>query len=246
MLRAFATGTLTAFVIAAVNGGYVYKTTCPMPSGATSTSWTYGIDDVLPYIRQVSEPCETHTASRLALSAIGIAPLHGSKRDVPNASTARADARAARDFAKSEAAIITEFQREVLVAAGLTAQLNSGKLSRQEMAAKFKPVLLETVVNMRRILSAASAAPPADDSDLRQAQLDLRRWLRLQLKSDGLILSTLSGSSTSAELTAQTKRIRQQLGAVSKDLQKRTELLSPAYPSIRLWVDVLKSGEPPS
>src|SRR6266508_2071649 len=70
-----------------LNGGYVYKTSCPLASGGTQTTWTYGIDDILPYIRHTSEPCTAHTGTRLVLSAIGIAPLgnHGAE--------ARADAR---------------------------------------------------------------------------------------------------------------------------------------------------------
>jgi hypothetical protein len=57
-----------------VNGGYIYETKCPLASGGTQKSWTYAIDDLVPYIRQTSAPCTSHSGTRLALSAVGIWP----------------------------------------------------------------------------------------------------------------------------------------------------------------------------
>lgn len=63
-------------VVFLANGGYVYKTTCPLPAGGSQSSWTWAIDDVIPYTRQTAAPCVSHSGARLLLSALGISPLH--------------------------------------------------------------------------------------------------------------------------------------------------------------------------
>lgn len=71
------TSAFVVLILALVNGGYVYRTQCPLPSGAIETHWTYDIGDVLPYVgRSTSAPCVSHTGTRLALSALSIAPLN--------------------------------------------------------------------------------------------------------------------------------------------------------------------------
>ncbi len=73
-------GAAVIVALVLVNGGYVYKTTCPLASGGSQTSWTYGINDIVPYIRKTKAPCYSHTGTRLALSWVGIRPLgHSTK-----------------------------------------------------------------------------------------------------------------------------------------------------------------------
>lgn len=64
--------TLVVGTIAAVNGGYVYRVECPTPQGTTETEWTYRIMNILPYVGYSRPGCEVHTATRVALSKIGI------------------------------------------------------------------------------------------------------------------------------------------------------------------------------
>jgi len=80
-------GALTvAALFLLVNGGYVYKTQCPLPGGSVTASWTYGINDILPYIRTTSAPCVSHTGTRLALSALSIWPLHSAHQPATSSS----------------------------------------------------------------------------------------------------------------------------------------------------------------
>jgi hypothetical protein len=50
-------GVAVALVIILINTGYIYKTTCQTPSGGSESSWSYNIDDILPYSRSASPPC---------------------------------------------------------------------------------------------------------------------------------------------------------------------------------------------
>ena len=88
-LLGIAAGSVVVLVLLVVNGGYVYKTTCPNSGGSETTSWVYGIDDVLPYTRSTSPPCYSHTATRLLLSSIGIAPLKAASASTSGSSDAK-------------------------------------------------------------------------------------------------------------------------------------------------------------
>jgi hypothetical protein len=59
-------------VLALINGGFVYRTECPRVAGSVETEWTWRIFSVVPYIGYSRSGCETHTATRVALDALGI------------------------------------------------------------------------------------------------------------------------------------------------------------------------------
>ena len=59
--------------LAAINGGYVYRTTCKRANGGSATYWTYGFSGVVPYRHAAPpSPCTAHSGTRVALDAIGI------------------------------------------------------------------------------------------------------------------------------------------------------------------------------
>jgi hypothetical protein len=58
-------------VVALVNGGYLYRVECPR-GGGTETEWTYRWFSVIPYVGYDRSGCETHSATRVALDAIGL------------------------------------------------------------------------------------------------------------------------------------------------------------------------------
>jgi len=63
-------GVLLVFLL--VNGGYVYRTECPRAGGSTETDWSYRIYQFIPYLGYSRSGCESHTATRVALDAIGV------------------------------------------------------------------------------------------------------------------------------------------------------------------------------
>jgi hypothetical protein len=65
------------FVVALVNGGFVYRVQCPRTGGSTETEWTYRWSSVIPYVGYSRSGCETHSATRVALDAIGVWDLGG-------------------------------------------------------------------------------------------------------------------------------------------------------------------------
>lgn len=69
---------LVALLVLAVNGGYVYRTQCAGANGSTETDWTYKIDQVIPYLGYSKTGCASHSATRVALDAVGIWRLHHS------------------------------------------------------------------------------------------------------------------------------------------------------------------------
>ena len=67
-----------ASVAVAINGGYIYRTQCAGAGGSTDTSWSYKINQIVPYIGYSKTGCETHTATRVALNSLGIWKFHPS------------------------------------------------------------------------------------------------------------------------------------------------------------------------
>jgi hypothetical protein len=59
-------------LVVLVNGGYVYRTSCPRADGHVETSWQWRINDVIPYLGYSVSDCQSHTATRELLSAVGV------------------------------------------------------------------------------------------------------------------------------------------------------------------------------
>lgn len=56
-----------------VNGGLTYRQSCARSDGTVATDWTYRWFAPIPYLLSPSrEGCETHTATRVLLSKIGL------------------------------------------------------------------------------------------------------------------------------------------------------------------------------
>jgi hypothetical protein len=71
-LGTLATGTAVLLAIVAINGGYVYRTQCLHVGGSTESSWSWRINDLIPYLGYSRSGCEVHTATRWALDAVGV------------------------------------------------------------------------------------------------------------------------------------------------------------------------------
>ncbi len=67
---------LIGAAILLLNGGYVYRTQCPRVGGSTETDWSYRIFAIVPYLGYSRSGCQVHTATRIALDAVGIWKLH--------------------------------------------------------------------------------------------------------------------------------------------------------------------------
>jgi hypothetical protein len=72
-------------VFALVNGGYIYRVQCPRGGGTTETEWTYRWQSVLPYVGYSRSGCRTHTATALALDAIGVRSIDDESSRTPGA-----------------------------------------------------------------------------------------------------------------------------------------------------------------
>ncbi len=69
-------GLVAVLVIALINGGYVYRTKWATGDGHVRTHWTYELFNFIPYIGTSETGCETHSGTHVALSALGIFPIH--------------------------------------------------------------------------------------------------------------------------------------------------------------------------
>lgn len=72
VLGALLAGAAMLSVIAVVNAGYVYRTECPRAGGTTEREWTYRWNLFIPYIGYSRTGCESHTATRVLLDALGV------------------------------------------------------------------------------------------------------------------------------------------------------------------------------
>jgi hypothetical protein len=63
---------LVIVVVVVLNAGFVYRVECPRAGGSTETEWTYRWQSLFPYIGYSRSGCESHTATRVALDAVGL------------------------------------------------------------------------------------------------------------------------------------------------------------------------------
>lgn len=161
VLRVLGVGAI-ALIFLLINGGYVYRTKCPLPSGGTQTSWTYGINDILPYIRSTSAPCKSHTGTRLALSAIGISPIHDNYSATQRPSKAE---RTARELGRLK----DRMQAVDLKVAGVPAPNSLTVEAVRQYADQVKVYLPEYDPIRADIVSEQRQAERVDDPDVREA-----------------------------------------------------------------------------
>jgi hypothetical protein len=152
-----------AFFVAIVliNGGYIYKTTCPTPTGGSESSWSYNIDDVIPYSRSAPAPCSTHSVSRLALSWTGIWSLGHTATPVK---ITAADKQAAVVLGAATKATSTEFAREKSASAAITKEMKAKGVTQAVEAklvslikgsiTKWEPSKPESISQLRRPTSS--------------------------------------------------------------------------------------------
>jgi len=221
------------FVVA--NGGYVYKTTCPNPDGSSTTSWTYGIDDILPYIRSTSPPCVSHTATRLLLSVTGVWKLHsgGGGTSASSASSAT-DASGAAALGAVTKRISQEFATERRETAAVLAKGKSGQLSRTaELAAIVAGLRAASArfVGIRSSLRSSVVTVKSGDQDISSADALLVTWLGYQIASD----NAFAASPTQATISAVQKRIGAQLTEVVTKLRAVSVAIQAKYPGVSDW-----------
>jgi hypothetical protein len=70
-------GALFLMAALAVNAGYIYRVDCPRANGSTEREWTYQLNSVIPYFAYSRSGCETHSATRVALSSVGLWKIGG-------------------------------------------------------------------------------------------------------------------------------------------------------------------------
>jgi hypothetical protein len=227
------TAGLSLFLL--INGGYVYKTTCPLPSGGKQSSWTWTINDILPYIRQTEEPCTSHTATRLFVSAVGIAPLD-SEQDQAALDTSKVtagDALGADSLRDATAAINAEFDRERAAASRLKDgfETTSGK---REVAA----FIVTTVTEYRRIKTRLDRPVNTTDPLLVDGRRLLSRWLSLQNEA----LVGLLSATSQADVKRTTNSAYAKLEPVAAELRSLSSSISAKYPEVSAWDFLFNTG----
>jgi hypothetical protein len=222
---------LVVVVFLPVNGGYVYRTKCPLASGGTQTKWTYGIDDILPYIRSTSPPCHSHTGTRLVISAMGISPIHDDDSTaVSKTNITPADKSAAEALATATSSISAEYDRERRAVAPLQAAFKSQGLT-PELRQKFI-VLFETA--LRRYLAIKQGLDRsrlASDPQLLEANRLLSLWLARQIEVDRVFLT----SKSTSEFDRRTRAVAEKIAPVTRRLDALSVEIQAKYPNVTDW-----------
>jgi hypothetical protein len=219
-----------AFVAAVllINGGYVYRTQCPLASGGTQTSWTYGINDILPYIRQTSAPCHSHTGTRLALDTLGVYRIHDSIGN--GQASSPTDPASASSLANALQQINAEFARETALVAPLTAKQKAGTLTAADMS-RYRSFAAAGASQFTRIRDGLASPRTSPDPNVRAASRELSTWLGYQIAADRLIFVV---HSAQAFLT-QSRQITKQLANVAPQLRASVLLVEAKYPDVKGW-----------
>ena len=216
-------------VLLLVNGGYVYKTTCPLASGSNQVTWSYGINDLVPYIRSTDPPCRSHTTTRLALSVIGIWPLgHGTTQASPTA----ADHAAADSLQTATAAITAEYARERTHSAALRQEANTDGVT-PVVRQKFVSYLNEGETALQSIkVELDRTGTEASDPQLVESRNALSAYLGYQVAADRLFFSSSSVNDWGKQVAAQ---YGSKLTSVLARLRYLSIAVQGRYPQVKEW-----------
>jgi hypothetical protein len=228
-LAGFLGGAVVLAAVLIINGGFVYKTTCPTPTGGHTTSWTYGIDDIVPYTRKTDPPCYSHTGTRLLLSAVRIWPLaNGTAKTNPVTATDRA---AAESLGTAVSAISTEYTRERKLVASLTSEARAQGVT-PAVRRRFVRLLAGTVAALESIKSRVDRSPEPSDSQLVDTRDALSTYLRYQIEIDQLF-------SSSSSLQDWSDKVKARYGRKLFDVVGRLRFLSvpvqERFPQVKDW-----------
>jgi hypothetical protein len=212
-----------------VNGGFVYKTSCATADGHTVTHWSYAISDVIPYIGYAESGCQSHTATRELLSAVGVWPL-GSKHT--------ANAGSGHTLVSSDD-----------YAVGLRADINAitGIYSDEKTAAaklEAAGVTASKVVDEERTFALAYAqaiakakadAPPHGvDPDLKTLWGDIIEIGQLHRKSDLIVASdVVANGRLTTDGTSRLRGVMARVAPLSRDMPALIDRLAQKYSALR-------------
>jgi hypothetical protein len=236
MMRILGAVTVAALFLV-VNGGYVYKTQCPLPGGGVTASWTYGINDILPYIRTTSAPCVSHTGTRLALSALSIWPLHSTHQPATSSSNtgtalpatvALTDQQIATRLAALFSSWLPTLSKETAWSKSVTKQ----QLARADpsIAKNERQFTAESIL----VEAKLAAMPTSSDVDINTFRnlflkdLQLRDKVRRIFTADVDVHASLAriGSDIAAPNTASVK-VARELAPVLRRLSRRYNAFAP-------------------
>lgn len=185
------TPVLIAFLL--FNGGFVYRTTCPLAGGGQQTTWSQGLFDVLPYTRQTEPPCEADTLTRVALNSVGL--FEESDPGAGQIEVTAADQRAVSKLSEVVTAISDQFKRERTLIAPFQEKADRGEITDDDREAAL--AMLEDIeATYEATREEIRDIPEADDDDLREARGHLLRWAEFQIASMRILRTSGSGEET--------------------------------------------------
>lgn len=222
------------FIVVAVlvaNGGYVYKTTCPTSAGSTQTSWTYDINDIVPYLNSASAPCVSHSGTRLLISAVGIAPLGHHEAQYSSAEIAEN-----KSLAGALATTTTDIDQEYAYERTQTTKTKALAAKNRSAALAYAVLMIRGgITRLNSFKGQLDSAPDAPDGNLTDAKTLLSQWLGLQSKADRVSLAEFQTGAVNAQAKAQAVAVGRELQPIVLKLRGLAPTLSADYPQLTHW-----------
>jgi hypothetical protein len=220
-------GALFVLALVAINGGYVYRTDCPKPTGGSDSSWSYNINDIIPYTRSADAPCSTHSLSRLALSWTGIWSLGHTVKPV---TITAADKQAAVVLGAATKAVSTEYARETTASAAITQEIKA-KGATQAVEAKLASLIKGSITKWNGIKARVDQPTSADDKQLREARTLLGTYVGYLAAQGQLLLQGTSAQDANAQY-------HNKALATAQRLEYDLAFLKARYPQVTDWTDL--------
>jgi hypothetical protein len=213
------------------NTGYVYRTKCPLPSGGTQTSWTFGIDDVIPYIRSTSAPCKSHTGTRLALNEVGVWPIHDGFSAASSSPVTQEDKAAAAALAKATAALSAEYTHERKLGAAIHDEIRAHGGYTAALRRRAFGLLGSYVAHLSRIKTGLDGSTRANDAELAETQRELSLFVAQQIAVNRAFLT----STSQAEAQRRSNAALSKIVPVVHRLQQLAPDVQAKYPNVNNW-----------
>jgi hypothetical protein len=213
-----------------INGGYVYRTKCPLPSGGTQTSWTYGINDVIPYVRSTSAPCKSHSGTRLALSAVGVWPIHDGF-SASSSHVTQQDREAADALANATTALSAELKREQRLTNELRDQARAAGGATPAIQHKLLSLITADVTRFEAIKTDLDNSTQAKDPELAEARREVSLYAAREIESNRAFLT----SSSLAKAERKSNAALRKVVPVVHRLQQLAPDIQARYPNVKDW-----------
>lgn len=220
---------LLLFVFA--NGGYVWRDDCMTARGSVETSYSYRINQLVPYLAPSEPGCSYYSGTRVLASAVGfweIPTVRGTSTETSSTASAET-ARFVTGASEALEVVSRDWERQK----GLEDEVRG--LSRSETIEVLRRSLDTTKTTYEEQIDRLRRLPDPSDDDLVVLRSSLTDWMRLQLAAQDVFMTAFESGASREEMDARQAELADDLQRRRATLLRMRAVLPSRYPELDSW-----------